>query len=57
MKLVLDTDVIVAALRSPTGASAELLRLAKSGRLRLALTVPLVLEYESVPILASSTVS
>jgi hypothetical protein len=29
MKLVLDTDVIVAALRSPAGASAELIRMAR----------------------------
>lgn len=48
MKLVLDTDVIVAALRSPTGASAELLRLARDGRIGIAVTVPLVLEYEAV---------
>lgn len=48
MKLVLDTDVIVAALRSPSGASAEILRLARYGRLGLAVTVPLVLEYETV---------
>lgn len=48
MKFVLDTDVIVAGLRSPSGASAELLRLARHGKINLALSVPLVLEYESV---------
>lgn len=48
MKLVLDTDVVVAGLRSPTGASAELLRLARHGHIGLAVTVPLVLEYEAV---------
>lgn len=48
MKLILDTDVLVAALRSPTGASAELLRLARSRRIGIAVTVPLVLEYEAV---------
>lgn len=48
MKLVLDTDVVVAGLRSPAGASAELLRLAHSGRVAIVVTVPLVLEYESV---------
>ncbi|HTD29545.1 MAG TPA: putative toxin-antitoxin system toxin component, PIN family [Xanthomonadaceae bacterium] len=47
MKLVLDTDVIVAALRSPAGASAELLRLARKGRVALAISVPLFLEYEA----------
>lgn len=48
MKLVLDTDVVVAALRSPGGASAELLRLARRGGIRIAVSVPLVLEYEAV---------
>ena len=33
MRVVLDTDVVVAALRSPTGASAELLRQARHGRI------------------------
>jgi putative PIN family toxin of toxin-antitoxin system len=47
MKLVLDTDVVVAALRSPTGASAEILRLARKGRITLAISVPLFLEYEA----------
>jgi predicted nucleic acid-binding protein len=40
--------VIVAALRSPTGASAELLRLLRAGKLRVAATVPLFMEYEAV---------
>ena len=48
MKLVLDTDVVVAGLRSPSGASAELLRLARPGEIAIAITVPLLLEYESV---------
>ena len=48
MKFVLDTDVIVAGLRSPTGASAELLRLVHSGFITIVVTVPLILEYESV---------
>lgn len=48
MKVVLDTDVVVAALRSPSGASAELLRLVRYGELTIAVTVPLVLEYEAV---------
>lgn len=48
MKLVLDTDVIVAAVRSPAGASAELLRLARHGRFQPVVSVPLVLEYEAV---------
>ena len=48
MKLVLDTDVVVAGLRSPTGASAELLRLAGRKRFKPAISVPLILEYEAV---------
>lgn len=48
MKIVLDTDVVVAGLRSPSGASAELLRLACNRHIDLAVTVPLVLEYEAV---------
>ncbi len=48
MILVLDTDVVVAAMRSPTGASAAILTLAAEGRLTLAATVALALEYEAV---------
>jgi predicted nucleic acid-binding protein len=36
MKIVLDADVIVAALRSPSGASAELLRRARQEQITLA---------------------
>lgn len=48
MKLVLDTDVVVAAIRSPSGASAELLRRLRAGRFQPVVSVPLVLEYEAV---------
>lgn len=44
----MDTDTIVAAMRSPAGASAALIRAARGGRVRLAATVPLCLEYEDV---------
>jgi predicted nucleic acid-binding protein len=44
----MDTDTIVAAMRSPTGASAALVRAARLGRVTLAATVPLCLEYEDV---------
>jgi putative PIN family toxin of toxin-antitoxin system len=48
-RLVLDTNVLVAALRSRRGASFELLsRLGKESGLELNLSVPLVLEYEEV---------
>lgn len=48
MRLVLDTDVIVAAMRSPSGASAAILLAATEGRVTLLMSVPLVVEYESV---------
>lgn len=48
MRFVLDTDVVVAALRSPTGASAALLLAADEGVFQLLATVPLFVEYEAV---------
>lgn len=45
---MLDTDVIVAALRSDTGASRQLLLAALAQRFELLVSVPLILEYESV---------
>ncbi len=44
----MDTDAVVAAMRSPSGASAALLRAARAGRAALLATVPLCLEYEGV---------
>lgn len=48
MRLVLDTDVVVAAMRSPSGASSALLVAALEGRLQLLANVALILEYEAV---------
>lgn len=48
MLLVLDTDVIVSAMRSPTGASAELLRLVRQEKLSMGVSVAQALEYEAV---------
>ena len=45
---VLDTDVLVAALRSDAGASRQVLEAARTRRFDLLLSVPLMLEYESV---------
>jgi putative PIN family toxin of toxin-antitoxin system len=45
---VLDTDVMVAALRSDKGASRQLLLAALGQRFELLLSVPLILEYEAV---------
>lgn len=47
MRYVLDTDVIVSAMRSPTGASAALVLAALEGRFDLIANVPLVVEYEA----------
>ncbi len=44
----MDTDTVVAAMRSPSGASAALLRAARAGRVSLLATAPLCLEYEAV---------
>jgi putative PIN family toxin of toxin-antitoxin system len=48
VRVVLDTDVIVAALRSPTGASAAILNQLANGVGELVLTVSLALEYEAI---------
>ena len=48
MRLVLNTGVIVAALRSPRGASAALLRAIRQGRATMLLGTALLLEYEAV---------
>ncbi len=47
MRYVLDTDVIVAAMRSPSGASAALLLAALDRRFVLVANVPLIIEYEA----------
>ncbi len=52
MRLLLDTDVVVAAMRSPGGASAELLRRIDKGSATLVLSVALALEYEAKCLLA-----
>lgn len=49
---MLDTDVVVAAMRSPRGASAELLRRIDRGKAIMLLTVALALEYEAICTLA-----
>jgi putative PIN family toxin of toxin-antitoxin system len=48
MRVVLDTNVIVAAFRSRHGASNALLRLADQGRVTLLCSTALFLEYEAV---------
>jgi putative PIN family toxin of toxin-antitoxin system len=48
MLIVLDTDVIVSAMRGPASASAELLRLVRQESLSMGVSVALALEYEAV---------
>lgn len=48
MQVVLDTDVMVAALRSDAGASRRLLVAVLDRRLTLLVSVPLLIEYEAV---------
>lgn len=48
MRLVLDTDVVVAAMRSDQGASRQLLLAALERRIEMLVSVPLILEYEAV---------
>jgi len=48
VRTVLDTAVLVAAIRSNKGASHQLVRAALEDRFELLLSVPLVLEYEAV---------
>jgi putative PIN family toxin of toxin-antitoxin system len=45
---VLDTNVVVAAMRSPTGASAALLTAARRSELTMLANVALALEYEAM---------
>lgn len=52
MKLLLDTNVIVAAMRSPAGASAALLRLVRQKKLTIVASLALALEYEATCLLA-----
>jgi len=47
MRCVLDTNVVVAAMRSPTGASAALLMAARHAEVTLLANVALALEYEA----------
>jgi putative PIN family toxin of toxin-antitoxin system len=48
MRLVLDTDLMVAAMRSHSGASRQLLSAAFDRRLVLVVSAALMLEYEAV---------
>ena len=48
IRAVIDTNVLVAALRSSSGASHEILLAADQGDFEVALSVPLLSEYDEV---------
>lgn len=48
MLVVLDSSVLVAGFRSRRGASFRMLELLRDGRLQVAISVALALEYEAV---------
>ena len=57
VRCVFDTNVVVAAMRSPTGASAALLMAARQSAVTLLATVALALEYEATCSLAEHRVA
>jgi putative PIN family toxin of toxin-antitoxin system len=48
MRIVVDTNVFVAALRNPLGASAEIIRRVRRKEVAMVASVPLMIEYEAV---------
>lgn len=48
MRIVMDTDVLIAALRSSTGASRAIYQLLREGGIEGMASVALFLEYETV---------
>jgi putative PIN family toxin of toxin-antitoxin system len=48
MKIILDTNVLVAGLRSKLGASFQILNLIPTGKVEFLLSVALFLEYEAI---------
>jgi len=48
MRIVLDTCVLVAALRSSSGASHVVLRAIRDGKLQMVISVALFMEYQDV---------
>lgn len=48
LKIVIDTNVVVSALRSVNGASNKLMSLIGTGRFKSCISVGLILEYEDV---------
>ena len=47
-RIIIDSNVILSALRSKKGASHRLLQLIDAGKFEFAISVPIILEYEDV---------
>ena len=47
-EIIIDTNVLIAALKSRKGASFKLLSIIGQGKFNISLSVPLLLEYEAV---------
>ena len=47
-KIVIDTNVLVAALKSQRGAAFKLLSMVGNGEFQVCVSVPLIIEYEDV---------
>jgi putative PIN family toxin of toxin-antitoxin system len=48
MRIVLDTDILIASVRSKTGASRSIMRMIERRQLTAVATVPMLIEYEAV---------
>ena len=46
--VVIDTNIILSALKSKNGRSNQLLRIIDTGKFDFAISVPLILEYEAI---------
>jgi len=57
LRAVLDTNVLVAALRSSSGASHQILLAADRGDFEVALSVPLLAEYDDVLVRPTSGIN
>jgi len=55
-RIVLDTNVLIAALRSRNGASFKLLSLVGTGTFETVVSVPLVIEYEYAALKTASEI-
>ncbi len=48
MKIVIDTNVFISALKSKRGAAYRLLKLVGTGRFSVSISVPIIFEYDDV---------